>query len=390
MKNNNFKSFLLKLMLFFVTLGITDFVIGSLLRKYYFKQKGGFEFLTSYALEETDAEVLIFGSSRAVNLYNTLLFEEQLKMSCYNTGRYGHPIFYHYAILHANLKRHTPKLAILSFDAGNFSVNQSSYDQLSVLLPYYQDHPEIRKVIDLKGPFEKLKMVSAIYPYNSMIIPIIAGNSERSKFKFANIKGYIPLTKEIKGPLKNIDYTKESVLDSVKKIIFFSYWFQSFAVYENGKLQRVGPISMGKKSTPTPTGLFHTNWKSKSTVSTINDEWVMNWYFNLENKLGVSMHEFELPGYPASHACIRLLQADAFWFYYWADSWKLESSTKIKSLGTPVIIYGEYPFGQIKPWRRIINNSLQVNVEEEIEREIKNFIPLILERQTSLDSLSVK
>ena len=181
-----------------------------------------------------------------------------------------------------------------------------------------------------------------------------------------------------------------SVLDSVKKIIFFSYWFQSFAVYENGKLQRVGPISMGKKSTPTPTGLFHTNWKSKSTVSTINDEWVMNWYFNLENKLGVSMHEFELPGYPASHACIRLLQADAFWFYYWADSWKLESSTKIKSLGTPVIIYGEYPFGQIKPWRRIINNSLQVNVEEEIEREIKNFIPLILERQTSLDSLSVK
>jgi len=239
MKNNNFKSFLLKLMLFFVTLGITDFVIGSLLRKYYFKQKGGFEFLTSYALEETDAEVLIFGSSRAVNLYNTLLFEEQLKMSCYNTGRYGHPIFYHYAILHANLKRHTPKLAILSFDAGNFSVNQSSYDQLSVLLPYYQDHPEIRKVIDLKGPFEKLKMVSAIYPYNSMIIPIIAGNSERSKFKFANIKGYIPLTKEIKGPLKNIDYTKETVLDSVKINTYKA--FLQLCINSNIKLYVVCP-----------------------------------------------------------------------------------------------------------------------------------------------------
>ncbi len=142
-------------------------------------------------------------------------------------------------------------------------------------------------------------------------------------------------------------------VDSVEKIILVSARLQAYGFYQNGKLIKWGPVSMGKKTTPTPKGLYHTNWKAKSTISTDNAEWKLNWYFNLDNFRGVSFHEYELPGYPASHACIRLLADDAEFLYYFANQWKLNSEEKIESNGTPVIIFGVYNFGKRRPWRNL-------------------------------------
>ncbi|MBU2018243.1 MAG: L,D-transpeptidase, partial [Bacteroidetes bacterium] len=159
---------------------------------------------------------------------------------------------------------------------------------------------------------------------DSIVVPDIFGN---------NIEIYSPFPNKI------------SELQTIHKILLVSYYAQSFGVYENGVLVRWGPTSLGKQSTLTPTGLLSTNWKSKSTISTIDSTWVMDWYFNLENFQGVSMHEYALPGYPASHACVRLYQEDANWLYYWADQWVLDHS-KIAVYGTPVVIFDAYPFGQ--------------------------------------------
>lgn len=114
-----------------------------------------------------------------------------------------------------------------------------------------------------------------------------------------------------------------ALLDSVKKILLVDQHIQAFAAYEFGNLVNWGAGSTGKKSTPTPNGLFHTNWKSKKTISTDDSTWILKWYFNLENFRGVSLHQFELPGYPASHSCVRLLEEDAFWIYKWAEQWIL-------------------------------------------------------------------
>ena len=107
-------------------------------------------------------------------------------------------------------------MIILSFDAGNFSINQDAYDRLSSLLPYYKNHPEIQSIVALKGPYEKIKMLSAIYPYNSLLLPIISGNSTQSKTKYATINGYIPLDEHLNGPLQKFDYTIEKKQDTVK------------------------------------------------------------------------------------------------------------------------------------------------------------------------------
>lgn len=179
------------------------------------------------------------------------------------------------------------------------------------------------------------------------------------------------------------------LLDSIPKILLFSYPIEAFAAYDSGTLIRWGPSSMGKRSTPTPTGLFHTNWKAKETVSTDNEEWVLPWYFNLENKRGVSLHQFELPGYPASHACARLRAEDAEWIYYWAEQWIVtDDGESVIAYGTPVIIFGEYDFKGKPPWRAMAVNPDTANyTEPELWSIIKEYMPVIKERQEVRDSV---
>jgi hypothetical protein len=119
---------------------------------------------------------------------------------------------------------------------------------------------------------------------------------------------------------------------------------QAFGAYEFGHLVRWGPVSTGRKETPTPIGLFHLTWKARQRRSTDNEQWLLRWYFNFVNARGVSFHQFDLPGYPASHACVRLLERDAEWLYSWGEQWKLDRDRRRVSasgslgliVGTPV------------------------------------------------------
>jgi len=177
--------------------------------------------------------------------------------------------------------------------------------------------------------------------------------------------------------------------DSVRKILLFSHRIQAFAAYENGKLVRWGPTSLGKKSTPTPNGLYHTNWKAKRTVSTVNEEWILPWAFNLDNFAGISLHEFDLPGYPASHACARLTADDAKWIYYWAEQWILSPGEKyIIAYGTPVIIYDEYNFGGKPPWHFLPQNPDTTKEKTtKLDSLVHANLKLILNRQNQRDSV---
>ena len=84
--------------------------------------------------------------------------------------------------------------------------------------------------------------------------------------------------------------------------------------------------------------MYFTNWKAEQTTSTFNDEWDLKWNFNIENKEGIGFHQYALPGYPASHSCLRLKEADAKYLYTFADQWELKGTDDIKAKGTPVIV----------------------------------------------------
>ena len=180
-------------------------------------------------------------------------------------------------------------------------------------------------------------------------------------------------------------------LKDIKKIIFFSYPSQTFAAYEMGELVYAGPTNMGRKADPTPTGVYYTNWKAEKTTSTFNDEWDLKWNFNIENKLGVGFHQYELPGYPASHSCLRLQEKDARYLYDWADQWILDKEENITAKGTPVIVFGTYDFAAPKPWLQLINNPHALDITAgTIQQTTAPFIQEILTEQQKRGKFETK
>jgi hypothetical protein len=126
---------------------------------------------------------------------------------------------------------------------------------------------------------------------------------------------------------------------------------QVFGAYEQGRLVRWGPVSSGREAHPTPSGAFHLNWKSSGRTSTIDPDWYMKWYFNFHNERGLALHQYDLPGHPASHACVRLLERDARWIYEWGEGWRLdERGWEVRDPGTPLWILGQYDFDAPPPW----------------------------------------
>lgn len=183
---------------------------------------------------------------------------------------------------------------------------------------------------------------------------------------------------------------KVSYLKDIDKIIFFSYATQTFGAYEWGELIHAGPTNMGREKDQTPTGLFFTNWKAKKTTSTFNDEWELHWNFNVANKAGIGWHQYSLPGYPASHSCMRLPEKDAKYLYYWADQWVLSDKTTIQVKGTPVIVFGTYDFHAPKPWLQLVHNPHALDIpESEMKRVTEPFLREILAEQKNRKELAV-
>lgn len=169
------KHFGYKLLVFLLIVFVLDQACGKILSVIYFKQNHGNAYNTTYALEKVKSDVLIIGSSRAQHHYNPQIFEDTLNMSCYNAGRAGQAMFFYDAVLKSAFKRYTPKVIILDLVPSELQSRQDDYDRLSSLLPYYSRHPEIRDLILLKSPYERLKLLSAIYPYNSLLISSVTG-----------------------------------------------------------------------------------------------------------------------------------------------------------------------------------------------------------------------
>lgn len=251
-----------------------------------------------------------------------------------------------------------------------------------------QETIEPKKTIIRKQPksisfhFENTKEWLAKYTDSTQIRIILAVNrtDKNNITKMDSIIAPKDLTGDVEFYLPfpvEVPYLK-----NVNKIIFFSYPTQTFAAYENGNLIYTGPTNMGRKKDPTPIGLFYTNWKAEKTTSTFNDEWDLRWNFNIANKLGVGWHQYELPGYPASHSCLRLQEKDAKYLYTWADQWILKDDENVLVKGTPVIVFGKYDFDAPKPWLQLVQNPKALNISAaEIENTTKPYLNGILSEQ---------
>ena len=95
---------------------------------------------------------------------------------------------------------------------------------------------------------------------------------------------------------------------------------QFLGTYEHGRLTWWCRISPGTDEKPTTTGTCHVEWKDIDHVSNLylDDEGnglPMHYGVNIGGEFWI--HEGFLPGYPASHGCIRLRHTDAKYYYAW-------------------------------------------------------------------------
>ncbi len=100
------------------------------------------------------------------------------------------------------------------------------------------------------------------------------------------------------------------------KLILVVIQEQFLAGYEFGELKFWYPISSGRKGYPTPMGRFKIIGKERYGYSYIYKS-PMPWTLSI-NKL-YALHGGQLPGYPASHGCIRLFLEDAQKLFEWAE-----------------------------------------------------------------------
>ncbi|HEY7005281.1 MAG TPA: L,D-transpeptidase family protein [Sphingomicrobium sp.] len=102
---------------------------------------------------------------------------------------------------------------------------------------------------------------------------------------------------------------------------------QRATLYRNGVVIAASTVSTGSRGRETPTGVFTILQKEVVHRSRTYDDAPMPYMQRLTWK-GVAMHAGHLPGYPASHGCIRLPTGFAKRLY------------AVTKLGTPVMIRG--------------------------------------------------
>ncbi len=93
---------------------------------------------------------------------------------------------------------------------------------------------------------------------------------------------------------------------------------QKAYVFDDGELVGTSPVSTGKRGHETPTGRFRILQKKVHHRSSKYDNAPMPYMQRLTN-YGIAIHAGALPGYPASHGCIRLPRSFAKKLYGLTD-----------------------------------------------------------------------
>jgi hypothetical protein len=128
-------------------------------------------------------------------------------------------------------------------------------------------------------------------------------------------------------------------------------------VYRNGILIGVSTCSTGKKGHETPTGVFTILQKAEEHYSSEFDDAPMPHMERLTWQ-GVALHAGNLPGYPASHGCVRLPPKFA------------ENLYSVTQVGTPVIIAGDTSDpASVKDPGPILGSSAKQTIETNVGKK---------------------
>ncbi|GAB5465793.1 MAG: hypothetical protein Kapaf2KO_12290 [Candidatus Kapaibacteriales bacterium] len=178
--------------------------------------------------------------------------------------------------------------------------------------------------------------------------------------------------------------------EGVDKLVLVSNEYQCYAAYENGVQVRFAAANTGKERTQTYPGRYSLVWKQKERVSSLNSDWKLPYNFNFHRLAGNAFHQFEMPGRPVSHSCVRQFMSDAEWLFNWGEQADYSEGAPKEFTGTPVLIIDAFDFNrkQYGKWVDLENNK-QIIIDlpdKPLDYELP-FIPIEQVPKTSRGSI---
>jgi hypothetical protein len=152
---------------------IIDMALGASLDRLYRKTRtgetGG---LINDALSR-HAQVLLLGSSRMRHHAMPAILNRKLSLRPYNAGMDGQDFLY--AMMLFDLWQRSnapPKAIVLNVDADSFQKSDDELQRAGIFSFYYDDSSLVRKILNERSRFERLKFLSRAYRANGKVLAI--------------------------------------------------------------------------------------------------------------------------------------------------------------------------------------------------------------------------
>lgn len=203
-----------------------DWAVGHALRRAYEHTPCDEIGRLNLICDSVRADVIILGSSRALHHYVPQVIADSTGLSCYNCGFENEGIVFHYALLRQLQQRYQPRLVIyeLTYD---YDVQYLNWRPVNLKHLHTMAGLSCRdSILHSVDPWERVSMLSHIYPYNSQAFAIWTSRKPTSYDNSDVDNGYIPQYKQMQlepgwsyRPMKHNEQVDSLKLGYLKKLI---------------------------------------------------------------------------------------------------------------------------------------------------------------------------
>ena len=182
------KNFLFKIVVFIILLFVIDRLIGNAFSQLYNKSinySAEYHNIFGKIVYNIEDDILIFGESKAIHAYNPIQIEDSLHMSTYNVSKNATEFTIQDYLINTMLQRHSPYIIIWELNPLCLTGCYSEIDiqNFKDLTPFYDNDTIAYQLINTSSLFEKYKMFSHAYRWNSNLFGIISVFLNRNLYK---------------------------------------------------------------------------------------------------------------------------------------------------------------------------------------------------------------
>jgi hypothetical protein len=147
---------------------VVDYAVGFFFNRYTqtHNLKGDYDNLR-HILYDGNEQLVVFGSSVALNSINTKTLSDSMGFECYNAASNGQTLYYHLVTLKSMLQHTTPKVILLGFKIHDLTT-EGIGERYNFLAPYYKmGFSAIDEGFD-SDKYQRIFMKSNLYRYNTI------------------------------------------------------------------------------------------------------------------------------------------------------------------------------------------------------------------------------